>query len=285
MCFRVMCSVPVFVPCIVISQRHGHCVAATVHSICKPTYLAADLPESIIKDYFACSQHLDVHSRHWQARCHWLECLSCVHCNGKVWHLGGSQIHCSAVCLCSQQWTRVAVYTGVLQKLSSVQALDVHDIEGVYPLYQHVLQQLRQQTSKPLMPCHLQRQVPDVHLSSESAPTDYSSQEAYVQSMLDKSWPEQISIIREYLLAATAKDCSLMVTMQATQRPDMQSCRVSNNSCDQCQEAIGDTTLQSTTRVMYQVAIVDLDVKPHAKIATHYCLDCQIMKQLHSHLK
>ncbi len=172
-----------------------------------------------------------------------------------------------------------AVPTGVLQKLLSIQALDAHDIEGIYPLYRHVLQQLRFQTDSPNVVHSLS---PFEGISSESELSALQPQEAHVRSLLRKTWSEQISMIRDYLLATTAKDCSLMITMQALPAalPDHMDSQCHCSQFGEFQEGFDVVAVPKiAVQIKYTVAVVDLDVKPHAKILSHHCLDQKIMKQ------
>ncbi len=169
--------------------------------------------------------------------------------------------------------------TGVLQKLLSIQALDAHDIEGIYPLYHHVLQQLRSQTDSPNV---VHNQTPFEGISSMSELSALQPQKAHIMSLLRKTCSEQISMIRGYLLATTAKDCSLMITMQALPAaalPDHMESRCHCSQSDEFQEAFGLVAMpEIAVHVKYKVAVVDLDVKPHSKILSHYCLDQKIME-------
>jgi len=172
------------------------------------------------------------------------------------------------------------VPTGVLQKLLSIQALDAHDIEGIYPLYRHVLQQLGSQVDSPNM---VHSQTLSEGVSSECGLFDLQPQKAHVMSLLRKTWSEQISMIRDYLLATTAKDCSLMITMQAlpaAASPDHMESQCHCSQFSEFQEGFDLVAVPKiAVQIKYKVAVVDLDVKPHSKILSHYCLDQETMKQ------
>lgn len=168
------------------------------------------------------------------------------------------------------------LYAGVLQKLSSIQALDEHDIEGVYPLYQHVLQQLRASsgdcTSAAAAACSSPR-------AAEPQSGDVLQPcGAYVQQLLNLGWPQQMKILQDYLLATTAKDCSLMIAVQALPQTCLQLGKDSNA---QLHDSLSSQKLLSAPALTYplqsKLTIVDLDRKPHAKIAAHYRLDQEIM--------
>lgn len=168
---------------------------------------------------------------------------------------------------------------GVLQKLLSIQALDAHDIEGIYPLYRHVLQQLGSQTNSCNM---VHSQTLSKGVSSACELSALQPQEVHVRSLLRKTWSEQISMIRDYLLATTAKDCSLMITMQALPAalPDHMDSQCHCSQFGEFQEGFDVVAVPKiAVQIKYTVAVVDLDVKPHAKILSHHCLDQKIMKQ------
>lgn len=176
-----------------------------------------------------------------------------------------------------QLWSpSFVLYAGVLQKLLSIQALDEHDIEGVYPLYQHVLQQLR----APSGDCTSAAAA----TSSSSVTAEQQSGDAlqpcgaYIQQLLNLGWPQQMRILRDYLLATTAKDCSLMIALQAVPQAYSQLGKDSNaplHDSLSSQELLSSPAL--TCPLQFKLTIVDMDRKPHAKIAAHYRLDQEIM--------
>ena len=161
--------------------------------------------------------------------------------------------------------------------------MDVHDIDGIYPLYQYVVQQLTQTASAADASGDPITQMDRLETGVRGRSTDVQLCGVYVLSLLTKSWPEQMQIIRDYLLATTAKDCSLMITMQVEPAGTLPHCSDTEiDSCDQPNIAhpgmgkvsLPDLALEAT----YKVAVVDLDLKPHAKINSHYRLDQQIMQ-------
>ncbi|KAL0030762.1 hypothetical protein WJX77_005374 [Trebouxia sp. C0004] len=185
----------------------------------------------------------------------------------------------NAVTLLADVLKHILLREGVLQKLLSIQALDAHDIEGIYPLYCHMLQQLRLQTDGPNV---VHRQTPFEGVGSECELSALQPQKAHVMSLVRKTWSEQISMIRDYLLATTAKDCSLMITMQALPAAASPDHMESQCHCSHFSEFQKGFDLVSVPKIAvqlkYKVAVVDLDVKPHSKILSHYCLDQEIIK-------
>ena len=112
---------------------------------------------------------------------------------------------------------------GVLPRLLEAQQLDRWDISNTYPLLQHLLgQPLERTTPTALLLCKL-------HIR------------------------EQLAVLADYLTAAAAKDCSLMITL----RP-----------------YAGDTQIKFWS----QLCVVDLDLKPLCKLHEHNELDLLILK-------
>ena len=86
-----------------------------------------------------------------------------------------------------------------------------------------------------------------------------------MQHLLEEPHAEQLRILRQYLLAATAKDCSVMITMQHLPHSP-------------CHADLGYlvTIPGCQLTVKYQIAVVDLDVKSCSKIPGHSLLDHQL---------
>ena len=65
----------------------------------------------------------------------------------------------------------------------------------------------------------------------------------------------KITILREYLIAATAKDCSIMIAFRAAEK----------------------VNLSGSIALEYAVHVADLEFKPLSKVGAHYQLDCEIL--------
>ena len=164
----------------------------------------------------------------------------------------------------------------MLQKLLSIQALDEHDIEGIYPLYQHVLQQVKASSADCIS-------ASAAMLSSPVAAGQQNLDalqpcEAYIYQLVGLGWSKQMKILQNYLVAATAKDCSLMIALQAVPQAHSQL-RKNNNA--QLQNGLNSSNLLRspalTHPLQFKLTIVDLDRKHHAKIDAHHRLDQEIM--------
>ncbi|KAK5831705.1 inositol-pentakisphosphate 2-kinase-like [Gossypium arboreum] len=135
------------------------------------------------------------------------------------------------------------IYTsGALEQLLEVQKLDTYDIEGAIHAYYNII-------SQPCMVCR--------ELSKDKLSCRYTSLHSIP---LDQS----LKIVKDYLIAATAKDCSLMISF----RPKEDGRLPSHNT----------VYLGSTNQAFeYKVYFIDLDLKPLKKMEAYYELDKKIV--------
>lgn len=134
--------------------------------------------------------------------------------------------------------------SGVLDKLLEVQKLDSIDIEGVIHAYYNI-------TSEQCVVCK--------ELSEEQAKT--------YASLHSASFDESLRIVKDYLIAATAKDCSLMLCFRPRNEEDSGS--VYNN-----------VYLESTKQAFhFKVYFIDLDLKRLSKLKDYYELDKKIVSR------
>lgn len=135
-----------------------------------------------------------------------------------------------------------AVYTsGVLDRLLEVQKLDTLDIEGAIHAYYNIMSQ----------PCKLcdENGVSNRFTSLHSIPLD-----------------ESLKIVKDFLIAATAKDCSIMISFRPREEENDGSSSF-NSIC-----------LESTKQTFdYKVHFIDLDLKPLSKMEDYYDLDQKIV--------
>ncbi|CAM0902185.1 unnamed protein product [Alopecurus aequalis] len=133
--------------------------------------------------------------------------------------------------------------SGVLDKLVATQKLDDHDIEGAIHLYYDIISQ----------PCLVCKNITDAELLHKysvlhSLPLDTSSK-----------------IVRDFLIAATAKDCSLMMCFAPRESETTDS-------------EYDSVFLESVNRTYdYKAYFVDLDVKPLDKMPHYFKLDQKIV--------
>ncbi|KAL3138530.1 Inositol-pentakisphosphate 2-kinase, variant 3 [Trebouxia sp. C0010 RCD-2024] len=159
--------------------------------------------------------------------------------------------------------------TGVLQKLLSIQALDEHDIAGVYPLYRHVVQQLESSSTTDAEASLVAAE--HMHISA------LQPHDTYIQQLLDLGWSQQMKILQNYLLATTAKDCSLMIALQAAQQVYLP--HVLEGSGTQLHDNGSPWQIVRGPIPMsrFKLTVVDLDRKHHAKIVAHHRLDQELV--------
>ncbi|XP_023525627.1 inositol-pentakisphosphate 2-kinase-like isoform X1 [Cucurbita pepo subsp. pepo] len=138
-----------------------------------------------------------------------------------------------------------AVYkSGCLNRLLAVQQLDSFDIEGAIHAYYDII-------SKPCQVCG--------HMDDEELLNICGTLHS---AHLDQS----LEIVRNFLIAATAKDCSLMITF----RPWHVECPGS---------AYNSIFVESTNQTFdYKVNFIDLDLKPLRKMEEYYEQDNKIVR-------
>ncbi|XP_021613502.1 inositol-pentakisphosphate 2-kinase isoform X1 [Manihot esculenta] len=131
----------------------------------------------------------------------------------------------------------------VLDQLLEVQKLDNFDIEGAIHAYYNII-------SQPCMVCREfdEARVPHGYASLHSIPLS-----------------ESLKIVKDYLIAATAKDCSLMISFKPRDDGDFGS-------------PYGHIHIKSTNQNFdYKVNFIDLDLKPLKKMETYYEKDKKIL--------
>ncbi|KAK2398195.1 Inositol-pentakisphosphate 2-kinase [Trifolium repens] len=138
--------------------------------------------------------------------------------------------------------TEAVQKSGVLNQLLEVQKLDSIDVEGVIHAYYDI-------TSQQCKVCR--------ELSEEQAKR--------FTSLHSVSLDESLRIVKDYLIAATAKDCSLMLCFRPRQEDDSGS-------------AYNSVYLESTKQAFdYKVHFIDLDLKRLSKVEDYYELDKKIV--------
>ena len=135
---------------------------------------------------------------------------------------------------------------------------------------------------------------------------------AELARLLSTDWPTACAALRDYLTAATAKDCSLMITLaplQPAPRPQQERTRRAEPSLGAAMDVastigeriIGGMSERKSGRQLsavqedpdvgsvvqdsesgrwfrYKVAVVDLDLKPLSKVEQHFALDQKILE-------
>eukprot|EP00252_Welwitschia_mirabilis_P023919 TRINITY_DN6898_c0_g1_i1.p1 TRINITY_DN6898_c0_g1~~TRINITY_DN6898_c0_g1_i1.p1 ORF type:complete len:497 (+),score=87.95 TRINITY_DN6898_c0_g1_i1:124-1614(+) len=191
--------------------------------------------------------------------------------------------------------TETLLMSQILSRLLHLQKMDRHDIEGTIHAYYDIMQQ----------PCPLcNRAINDANRSDQLRQSENDSgdvhnheqgvskcfQDENVENHVEKHTNGNVSqydpslsrclhshtieqsrrIIRNYLLAASAKDCSLMLTFQPLPQ------YVTDTSTSDGSSIINlSSTKQS---FLYKATVIDLDIKPLGKIIDYYELDQEIVK-------
>lgn len=133
--------------------------------------------------------------------------------------------------------------SGVLGKLLTTQKLDGHDIEGAIHLYYDIISQ----------PCLVCKNITDVEQLQKCT---------LLHSLpLDKS----LKIVRDYLISATAKDCSLMISFR----------RRESGATDSEYDSVFLESAKQTYE--YKAYFIDLDMKPLDKMEHYFKLDQKIV--------
>ncbi|KAL5713009.1 inositol-pentakisphosphate 2-kinase [Ranunculus cassubicifolius] len=134
--------------------------------------------------------------------------------------------------------------SGVLNRLLEAQKLDSLDIEGAIHAYYNIVSQ----------PCKVCRDLKKSEFSQRC------------ESLHSLSLEESLKIVRDYLISATAKDCSLMISFKPGVSGDLEC-------------SFGSVQLESTKqRFEYKAYFIDLDMKPLKKMGHYYELDQRIVK-------
>ncbi|CAA0843407.1 Inositol-pentakisphosphate 2-kinase family protein, partial [Striga hermonthica] len=133
--------------------------------------------------------------------------------------------------------------SGLLNQLLQVQKLDAFDIEGAIHAYYDVV-------SKPCIICH--------EKGRRKLSGRYSSLHAMTRD-------EKFKVVRDYLISATGKDLSVMISFRPRRNNDLASPHV--------------VFLESTNQAFdYKASFIDLDMKPLKKMKHYYELDQQIVR-------
>jgi len=133
--------------------------------------------------------------------------------------------------------------SGLLDRLLKIQKLDIFDIEGVIHSYYDFISQ----------PCKVCRDLGEDKVSERYM---------YLHSL---PYDESLKIVRDYLIAATAKDLSMMICFRPREEGDVEF-------------PYSSVFLKSTNQTFdYKASFIDLDMKPLNKMERYYELDQQIV--------
>ncbi|KAJ3694324.1 hypothetical protein LUZ60_009804 [Juncus effusus] len=140
--------------------------------------------------------------------------------------------------------TEIIHKSGILHQLLNAQKLDSYDIEGAIHAYNDVISQ----------PCPICENIQEKGFLEK------------FEILHNLPIEERIKIVRDYLISATAKDCSIMLSF----RPKI--------SGSQNLEKYESVRINSVDQVYdYKVFFIDLDMKPLDKMEYYYKLDQKIV--------
>ncbi|GAB2272711.1 Inositol-pentakisphosphate 2-kinase [Dionaea muscipula] len=132
---------------------------------------------------------------------------------------------------------------GVLDRLLGVQKLDSLDVEGAIHAYYNIVSQ----------PCVVCKRIGE------------DKQQCKYLSLHSIPLEESMKIVKNYLIAATAKDCSLMISFRPREHRDPES-------------SYSTVYLESTNQKFeFKAYFIDLDLKPLKKMEHYYELDQKIV--------
>ncbi|KAI3707746.1 hypothetical protein L6452_26375 [Arctium lappa] len=133
--------------------------------------------------------------------------------------------------------------SGVMDRLLQVQKLDVFDVEGAIHAYYDVVSQ----------PCVVCRDLGEAKLLNR------------YESLHSLRIDESLKIVRDFLISATAKDLSLMISFRASGKGNLAS-------------PYDVVFLESINQSFdYKASFIDLDMKPLERMAYYYKLDQEIV--------
>ncbi|XP_050414199.2 inositol-pentakisphosphate 2-kinase [Patella vulgata] len=138
----------------------------------------------------------------------------------------------------------------VLEKIYSVQSLDELDIDGIYPIYQHL------QTHLNSYPQHRSNWGLDGPYSEDwLTRSTFTDNSEHLQSAVLK--------VKKFLISKTVQDCSIMVALQPlVKRPSDMSSVINFDE----------------QYFRYSISIIDLDPKRFDKIPTYYIMEQEMEK-------
>lgn len=153
---------------------------------------------------------------------------------------------------------------GVLSRLLRAQQLDEYDIESTYILFRALQEGWLGKSEK--------EQAEQLQAFTFELPTScgYKDDAQYLEyrhamhHLLGMSQPSALQILCNYLVAASAKDCSLLIAFRRSQN-------ISLDMDCHCQEYFGFC-------VEHQIGVIDLDMKSPSKLEVHFKLDQEIMR-------
>jgi len=158
---------------------------------------------------------------------------------------------------------KILVHEPLLDNILMLQKFDEADIEAVWPIYQEILR--RGENITPLWRGDTMYPRPPI-------------------SKLPENPSDQHELVRRFLLACTAKDCSVMIAMH----PDCKNEDYGQNKNND-QVSVNKSNTKADVNgfhgYSYSAAVVDLDPKPLTKMQRYYELDAEIADYFSKHIQ
>ena len=162
----------------------------------------------------------------------------------------------------------------------------MHDVEGIKVLLDYLIEEERRghlgSIGAQICADHAGSQAPIIESAECSAklPPSHAQLQAW-ESLFGVDRAAAYWVLQGYLTAATAKDLSIMITLRKV-------CQGSNDARQSSKLTACTENCQGTARendegvgsMQSKVALVDLDMKPLAKVYEHWRLDRAIMQSV-----
>ncbi|CAI5464132.1 unnamed protein product [Closterium sp. Yama58-4] len=149
--------------------------------------------------------------------------------------------------------TECLVQCGALEKLLAAQKLDKWDIEGTIHAYNEYMKQRKSMPSAP----------------AADAGAGGASTAAGAAGVPKEIMEDCRKVLRDFLIAATAKDCGIMLALRAA---------IPGETLEASQKLRSVVCPSSGRKYFYRLSIMDLDIKPLRKMRKYWSMDQQIVR-------
>lgn len=186
----------------------------------------------------------------------------------------------------------------VLPRVLQAQQQCPYDVEGVYKLYCSLAGVTG--TLSLASTCSTAAEgLDDASDTDAATDADAGSHAAALQQLLALPIDEAYAVLRSYVVAATAKDCAIMITLQRLTGAAAPTATEAAGADGSLHSSNDGTSPQHLSRhgplgciyssaagawYAYRLALVDLDQKALAKIVKHSALDAAILVAARRHL-
>ncbi|GJP84617.1 hypothetical protein CLOP_g14672 [Closterium sp. NIES-67] len=148
--------------------------------------------------------------------------------------------------------TECLVQSGAMEKLLAAQKLDTWDVEGTIHAYNQFIKETGEATAAAAA-------------AAAAASDDRGS--------LSEITKDCRKVLRDFLIAATAKDCGIMLALRAA---------IPGETLEASQKLRSIVCPSSGCKYFYRLSIMDLDIKPLRKMPKYWSMDQQIVRNYSS---